>query len=54
MSMLSFGLAAFAAGAAAFALVQNAQTLTDFDSVKSRLSSLESDQTNICTAVRDN
>lgn len=52
MSMFAIGLAAFAAGAATFALIQNAQQATDNDSLKARVTSLESDQTNICTTVK--
>jgi len=51
MSMFAVALAAFAAGAASYALIQNANQESEFDSVKSRLSSLESDQTSICTSV---
>lgn len=55
MSMLGIGVAIFAAGAASYALIQNAQQATDIDSLnglKGRVSSLESDQTNICTTVK--
>jgi len=52
MTMFAIGLAAFAAGAGTFALIQNAQQATDYDSLKGRVASLESDQTNICTAVK--
>jgi len=52
MTMFGIGMAIFAAGAASYALIQNAQQATDVDSIKGRLSSLESDQTNICTSVK--
>jgi len=53
MPMFALGLlAAFGAGAATVALVQNAQQATDYDDLKGRVASLESDQTNICTAVK--
>ena len=51
MMMILGGLTLFAAGAATVALVQNAQQTTDVDSIKSRLSTTETDQTSICTAV---
>jgi len=52
MMMISMGIGFFGGVAAAVALVQNAQQTSDVDSLKSRVSSLESDQTNICTTVK--
>merc|ERR1719350_1882647 len=52
MMMVLGGLTLFAAGAATVALVQNAQTTSDVDGIKSRLSTTETDQTSICTAVK--
>jgi len=55
MSILTFGLAAFAAGGVAVSLWQNAQQAEDIDTLKeltSRISSLETDQTSICTSVK--
>jgi len=55
MSILTFGLAAFAAGGVAVSLWQNAQQAEDIDTLKeltSRVSSLETDQTSICTSVK--
>merc|ERR1712141_426478 len=51
MMMISMGIGFFGGVAAAVALVQNAQQTSDYDALKSRVSSLESDQTNICTTV---
>ena len=50
--MVVGGLTLFAAGAATYGLIQNAQQASDYDSLKSRVSSLETDQTSICTKVR--
>jgi len=52
MMMILGGLTLFAAGAATVALVQNAQQTTDFDALKSRVSTTETDQTSICTTVK--
>merc|ERR1711997_1365970 len=52
MMMILGGLTLFAAAAATVALVQNAQQTTDVDSIKSRLSTTETDQTSICTKVK--
>lgn len=52
MTMFAMGVAVFAAGAATYALIQNADQASKFDSVEGRLNSLESDQTNICTTVK--
>ena len=56
LSTLAIALGAFAAGAATFALIQNSNqaTIDDLNAVKTRVSSLESDQTNICTTVKNN
>jgi len=53
-SALAIGLAALAGVAAGAALVWNTQQTSnsDFDDLKSRVASLESDQTNICTAIK--
>merc|ERR1712110_205047 len=51
MMMVVGGLTLFAAGAATYGLIQNAQQASDYDSLKSRVSSLETDQTSICTKV---
>lgn len=53
-SAIAIGLAALAGVAAGAALVWNTQQTSnsDFDDLKARVSSLESDQTSICTAVK--
>ena len=51
--MISVGVGFFAGVAASVALVQNAQQTSDYDALKSRVSSLETDQTSLCTTVRD-
>merc|ERR1712226_83626 len=62
-TMMAFGVGAlvtaFAAGAATYALIQNSQQESDIDSINgkinditTRVSSLESDQTSICTSVK--
>jgi len=54
LSLFAAGLAAGAAIAATIALIQNSNqpSTDDFNSLKDRVSSLESDQTSICTSVK--
>jgi len=54
LSLFAAGLAAGAAIAATVGLIQNSQqtSTNDFNALKDRVSSLESDQTSICTSVK--
>jgi len=54
LSIFAAGLAAGAAIAATIALIQNSNqpSTDDFNSLKDRVSSLETDQTSICTSVK--
>jgi len=54
LSIFAAGLAAGAAIASTIALIQNSQqpSTDDFNKLKDRVSSLETDQTSICTSVK--
>jgi len=54
LSLFAAGLAAGAAIAATIALIQNSNqpSIDDFNGIKDRLSSLETDQTSMCTSIK--